>query len=87
MNLSVYAKQANAKKAREAVAERVDYLLSKYYAYWTRDDGTKMTAMRRRGVKTGLQWEVIHPDARNYQCCTTEGLARVLVRYPDSYAV
>lgn len=87
MEMILMAKRAKAQKARQAIADMVEHLSSKYYAYWTREDGTKMTAMRRRGVKAGLQWEIIHPEAKNYHATTTEGLARILVRYPESYAV
>lgn len=71
----------------EVVQERFRELTRSHYAYWTREDGTKMSAMRRRGVKTGLTWEVVHPTARAAHFSSTLGIARIIARFPEAYCI
>lgn len=78
---------ATTKESVAAVAEMETRLARSYHAYWTRTDGTRMTATRRRGVKRGLQWELHHPEATSVHLSSTAGLARIMAARHDAYCI
>lgn len=67
------------------VLEKIDYLCSRYYAYWV-EDGQNWMGIRKRGYNGLLSWHIQSPEGNKTSHSVVE-VARRMLKDPDSYGL